>query len=70
MLAGTGPNARVLMRDKLEEMCEVARVASAHAAVMCATAARSCTAAQQMRVDSERMLTAARIGLERARDAG
>lgn len=57
------------MQLRAEQMCQSARAASVRASGMDTAAAAACLAALQMRSDNQRMLAAARAGLQKIKDA-
>ena len=60
---------QALMRQKAEQMCEAARAAAVRASTMGTAAAAARLAARQMRSSNQRMLAAARIGLQKIKNA-
>ena len=59
-----GRAQRALMQQRAERMCQAARAAAVRASEMRAAATASQLLAQRMRSDNERMLAAARTGLQ------
>lgn len=60
---------QALMQRRAGQMCQAARAAAVRASVMDTAAAAARLAAQQMRGDNQRMLAAARAGLQKIKNA-